>query len=364
MISEPKLSSSRQVYLDFLRILAAFAVVFQHVAASRWFDTPVKSLDWQIMNVYHSLQLWAVPVFVMISGSLHLQESNYTGFNNEIKILIRKIFRLICALAFWSILYNVVFPSGRLYFKKGTWSIIDLIKIPAIIIFGPAWGHLWYLYMLFGLYLLTPIIRCFISSSTKKHIEYLLLLFCIYNFFLLYNSLLSYIPVSRKPAIFLPIQELSGYAGYFIAGLYFSKHQLSKKIKAVLYILAVFSVLFTISGTSLISINNNKPIPIISSYTYPNVIFYSFGIFVFFKEIFANRQFNAAFKRMLESISKKSFGVYLVHAFILQTFINSGFNVFSMNIIISIPFITLLVIIISYIFTFCMKKIPLLKFVV
>lgn len=60
----------RIAYFDVLRILATFAVIVLHLSAQHWADTDVHTRAWQAFNLYDSAVRWAVPVFVMISGSL------------------------------------------------------------------------------------------------------------------------------------------------------------------------------------------------------------------------------------------------------------------------------------------------------
>lgn len=60
------------VNYDYLRVLATFAVILLHVAASKWNYADVNGLEWQTYNFYDSIVRWAVPFFVMISGSLFL----------------------------------------------------------------------------------------------------------------------------------------------------------------------------------------------------------------------------------------------------------------------------------------------------
>ena len=62
----------RKTYCDYLRLIATFAAVVLHVAASNWYSTDVNGLEWQSFNFYDSVVRWGVPIFVMISGSLFL----------------------------------------------------------------------------------------------------------------------------------------------------------------------------------------------------------------------------------------------------------------------------------------------------
>ena len=67
-------TNGRILYFDFLRIFATLAVMVLHVAAQNWYSTSVSSFEWQTFNFFNSIVRWGVPIFVMISGALFLNE--------------------------------------------------------------------------------------------------------------------------------------------------------------------------------------------------------------------------------------------------------------------------------------------------
>lgn len=75
------MDKSRTAYFDYLKIIATFAVVVIHTVAKKWYSAGVESTEWQILNLYDSLSRWAVPIFVMVSGALFLDEKNRFHIN-------------------------------------------------------------------------------------------------------------------------------------------------------------------------------------------------------------------------------------------------------------------------------------------
>lgn len=63
-----KNSSQRDYNMDLLRILASLMVVFIHVSAHNFINTPIKSIEWLSYDMYDSILRSAVPIFLMISG--------------------------------------------------------------------------------------------------------------------------------------------------------------------------------------------------------------------------------------------------------------------------------------------------------
>ena len=82
-------SSSRVFYFDFLRSISCLAVVLIH--ASAFFVNGATNISFHFSNFIDSLSRFSVPVFIMISGALMLDEN----YNYSHEKLISHIKRLI-----------------------------------------------------------------------------------------------------------------------------------------------------------------------------------------------------------------------------------------------------------------------------
>jgi surface polysaccharide O-acyltransferase-like enzyme len=338
-----------------------------HVVASNWHNLPVRSYNWQVLNIYDSLTKWAVPIFIMVSGACNLrvfnkQELEQVTVKQEIKTISKKTLHLFCVIIFWSILYRLIFFLGRYFIKREIFDFYDILNIFSGIIFSPAWYHLWFLYMLIGIYLLIPIIRIFVTISKRGYIEYILVLFFLFGTFLpLCDSFLGLSPFFKNREIYFQIPELSGYIGYFIAGYYFANYELNKKIKVAICILAVLSMFSMIFGTAILSLYDGEYNRIFDENILATTMFVSYFIFSFFKEKLFNKQMPMKYKQIIINISKNTFGIYLIHPLVLEIFNVLGLNSLIMNSAISIPIISILIIFVSYICTIILGKIPILK---
>lgn len=97
-----KAQTERTVYLDYLRVLATFAVMIIHISSVNWYSTDVNGYDWQVLNFYDSIVRWGVPIFVMISGSIFLNREIYMK-----RIYSKNILRLVVAFVVWSTFHNI-----------------------------------------------------------------------------------------------------------------------------------------------------------------------------------------------------------------------------------------------------------------
>ncbi|MBR2661951.1 MAG: acyltransferase family protein [Clostridia bacterium] len=150
---------SRIIYFDVLRIMAIFFVVVLHVSAENWYDTDINSFEWRMMNLFDGISRWGVPIFVMISGALFLDR------NITMKQLYGKyILRLALSFVVWSFGYAVVW-----YAMGKDRSIASFVSS-----FIKGHYHLWFIYMIIGLYIITPMLNRIVSD--EKLLRYFLIL--------------------------------------------------------------------------------------------------------------------------------------------------------------------------------------------
>jgi surface polysaccharide O-acyltransferase-like enzyme len=365
-------NSKRLFYADLLRIFSVFGVIVIHVGASGWFTKAAYTWDWQIMNMWHDIFRWPVPLFIMISGMFNIEKFDTTQpLKVEIKKIMKKIFHIYCALVFWTLFYKIFVPVISSYNIKEFFmnpllflNIREIIYYPYNAIGGDSWFHLWFLYMIIGLYILTPFAKLFVENCKKNYPEYfLIIVFLIGMGIPFYNFVNTLKDIPLLPhRIYISIPELSGYIGYYIAGYYFSKYKLSTKVEYTIYVLGILSTLFSIFGTSFISIKRNELNQTLLSPTAPHMMFETIAMFLFIKNRFENANFSVICSNIITSISKCSFGIYLIHAFMI-TFVNVYFGIYwnTFNPIISVPIICILVFLLSYIVSLIISKIPILK---
>lgn len=332
----------RIIFLDILRILATIAVIFIHVAAQNWSDTDPTSYEWNVFNVYDSITRWAVPVFVMISGALFLDNSKKIDIKRLYK---NNILRIITALVFWSCLYAII----EFILKKE--NFVELIKN---IINGHY--HLWFLYMIVGLYIIVPILRKI--TENQRVTEYFLALSLIFTFII--PSLLE-IPIFSdlvKIRDNIGFYLTLGYSSYFVLGYWLSQKKFQLKTKKIIYFFSVLGFIITILGSTIISKYKMQPFGLYNEFL-PNVLLESIGVFIFIKNFALKNKFK--YENKIYKLSKYSFGIYLVHVLIIGILKKAGINTLMINPIISVPVIAIIVFIISLIISMVMNNIPILK---
>jgi len=168
---------------------------------------------------------------------------------------------------------------------------------------------------------------------------------------------MSNLPILGGKKIYFPVSELTGYVGYYIAGYYFAHYKTNGKIKIGIYILSIFSILFTIVGTSLEAYQRQAAIGTLYGYLLPNTMFVAYGVFLLFQQFFEKIKFSEKTERIILKISKNTFGIYLVHVLVINLLYKIGINTLTINPILSIPSLSVLAMIISLIITKIISKV-------
>ncbi len=337
----------RIVYIDVLRIFSIFCMMLLHVASSKWHTTPVESFEWQTFNAYDSLVRFCVPVFVMISGSFFLDNSREITLK---KLTSKNVLRIAAAFFFWSFIYSIVKYAttvNKEAFTFGTWFKSFIC----------GHYHLWFMFAICGLYLLTPLLRKI--TEDKKLTEYFLILSFIFcNIVSLLKIIKPISPSVQNISSNFNMQFVSGYAGYFVLGYYLKSTDFSAKKRAIIYILGAVGIVSTAVVTSVWSVSKGSSVGSLYGYFSPNVYFAAFSVFVFFKYTVSKINWSKKSLKIISTLSSLSFGMYLVHDLFNILFKQIDFTTLDYNAVLSVPGNTLLVFFGSMIITLLISKIP------
>jgi surface polysaccharide O-acyltransferase-like enzyme len=227
----------RIFYLDFIRVLAIFLVIFIHVSA---IDTVknIGSTQWQITKLLNFFAHMSVPLFFMISGTLLLNSPKTASLSYTWK---KRIPHVVIPFIAWSFLSTYLVG---LYSHSFDWPYI--LKMYAVFLYQPVSPTLWFMYPLIGLYILSPILRTFVENANNKMLLYLVSIWLITNS--LMPSLSFLLPKDIAHALdFYPAATfflMGGFVGYFILGYLISKLDVTK-INAWLLIIVMLLACYT-----------------------------------------------------------------------------------------------------------------------
>lgn len=300
----------RLIYPDVLRIVSIFCVVLIHIASKLWKTVSIYSVTWVSLVAIDSICRFAVPVFVMVSGMFMLSPEKDRGLKD---LYSKKILRLLTSFVFWSAFY-VIFNtlSGIILSRKTDLSVYKLV---GDFIIGKY--HLWFIYMIIGLYIVTPLLRKIVSS--KRDMEYFLIIWFV---FCIFRNCVPLIPQygEQFDKLFsaFKISMALEYSGYYVLGYYLHNYDIPKKIQTAIHIFAVLGVLGMIGLTTYASHKNSNHEEFYFEYLLPMTMFLSVSVFLRVKKICADKNPSQKSRSIIGTLSKISFGVYLSHLFIMD----------------------------------------------
>lgn len=343
------LKSKRNPLLDIARIVAALAVVMIHCSATFVSDYKPHTSEFFFGNIFDSVARIGVPLFLMITGALFLDESRDVTLKS---ILCKNVKNLAIITAIWAVIYAAVY-NGILPLLTGKGFSVKSFLSSIV----NDHYHMWYLYAVLGLYMAIPFLRKFVCKENKN----LVLFFIIISFavqFLI--PTIDMVCAMHWDVAFVGrwidnfhLNFFSGYITYLLVGWYIVHVGVeSKHLTHAIYCLSLISLLAIVfyahfTGNYTIAYAN---------FGVP-VFVYSAGVFLAINNI--KIDFKEKTMRILATLSKLTFGVYIVHIIVL-----TGFNTllpYRDHSALYIMFSSVTVASVSLVGSYIVSKIPVLK---
>ena len=328
--------NSREVWIDWLRVAACFMVFVVHSTEPFYLGGDgsliLTETDAFWASFFDSFVRSCVPLFIIASSYLQFPTHYPT-----MEFFRRRAVRILVPFLLWTVVYAFRWGEPVENFRN------------LLLNFNYAAGHLWFVYMLLGVYLLMPLLSPWAEKVEKKELQ-------IYLGICLFTTM---IPLIRDWAaggattvIYgpsgLPRQALfplwgeaswnaygtfyyfSGFIGYLLLGLYFRKFVGELSWKKTLGIaipcyIAGFAISFggflhrvyeTAEGTFPVGGLVEKAVWWETTWCNDTigVVLMAIAWILVFKKIKAEGRF---YKNVLLPVSKASYGIYLMHLLIL-----------------------------------------------
>ncbi len=323
----------RQIaWLQWLRCFGTVAVVLMHTCAGSWYDAPMDSQSFRVLNFFEGLVRWPVPLFVMISGALFLQKDRSWG-----RIFGKYILRVAIAFLFWSGLYVLHGERTLRHFLLGHY-------------------HLWYLWLCCGLYLLSPFLGK-IARDEKLRRAFLVITLISGNVLPRLAELVVLLDIPNGAVISALLGKgklyfCMGYVFQFVLGYDLSRRELSAPARGVLYLLGIGGMAVTIWGTTYLSRLTGERVQLLYEPQSFHVTVTAAALFVFVKTHCKK------LPRPVASLAKCSFGIYLSHALVLELLSERGITALAADPRLAVPVITIGVLAVCWLLTALLRKIP------
>lgn len=337
--------SIRNYSLDIARILAIFAVILTHCSAKFVVDFDKTSFEFACGNLFDSISRIGVPMFLMISGSLFLNENREFTIKN---ILTKYIVNIVVTTVIWAVIYSLVYNIA-LPLMAG--DAIDSGNIVKDILNGH--HHMWYLYVIIGIYMIIPFLKKFVSPENKSLVLFFIVISSLAQFFTPVITMLCGAEKGYFAKTWLDNFHLDffcGYVTYFLAGWYIVHVKIEKKwAKNTIYILGAISLLAIILTVYFTGDYNN-------GYNNLNIFVFLYSISVFLA--LNNIKFKVK-EKLVNLLSKLTFGCYITHIMVLTAF--NWIIPYNGNCILYLLSSFIVVAVVSFSTSWILSKIPLVK---
>lgn len=340
-------TGSSGTYGLLLQVFSCLAVLTLTVTSLWLYDSSLSSGQWQIVALWDALSRWGIPVLVMCAG-MELLAREKVGLLN---LCLHHILRMLVVILFWGVVYGLV---EQLLSGDFSWFTIPALVYSVLL--GQVPEHFWVLYLLLGLYLLSPVLCGFLRGASRGELHW---------FFGLWFLFVSLIPLvlrlyggdlldwytTQLYLNFVSDCPPLGYVGYFVAGYYLKKYTLGRIAELLVYLCALVGAVVTVWG-SLSGMGW-----LFLGYLTPNVCACAVGVFVLFRYLLGISDERSR-RQKVGRTAQYTFGIYLVHVLFLMLYQHFGLTGLDLTPLLMIPLLTVALWVPSLAVVWVMRKVP------
>ena len=320
------------VWLDVVRFIAMFTVVCCHC------NDPFNFYPGTAPNI-GEIKLWGaiygsvlrpcVPLFVMITGALLLPvRGDASTFYKK------RIPRVFYPFLIWSVLYNLFpwitgllglnpqiildfFPYAGEEVMRQSFSVSleYILMIPFN--FSILAVHMWYIYLLIGLYLYLPVFSAWVEKASERAKLMFLLAWGVTLLLPYYYQFVSnYLWGTCSWNSFGMLYAFAGFNGYLLLGHYLKNLEWSLK-KTLTIGIPMFAVGYAVTFLGFRHITalpeyTDEMLELFFTYCSLNVVMMTIPVFMLAKKVKVNSE---RMKKALANLTVCGFGIYMIHYF-------------------------------------------------
>lgn len=308
-----RLSKNREAHWDYMRILAAVLVILAHACSPMVAQLEgTGGADWKrlVLVCGLSLGLTCNLLYVMLSGALLLRsETTAKSLESVGAFYIRRASKVIIPLAAYYLLLLYLNEEVSFLPPEHIGTALKRIVTGA----PDAAPHLWLIYTIVSLYLVTPFFRVMTAHLSDR------MLASLAAVILILNALTNYLPLFGMT--FGAATFLGGWEGVFLLGFIMTRQNAGSDADKrgrwiVLAGVAAFAVTVTVVFTDSGQMNyvyNNTPTMVLMACAI-------FSLFLKYKEKLAfqsNSRMETAVSLLVRMCSKYSYSIILIHWYVL-----------------------------------------------
>jgi surface polysaccharide O-acyltransferase-like enzyme len=300
----------RRLGLDLLRVISIAGVLAIHTFGYMVGNDEVRgSAAWWVAVTLDLGVVWVVPVFVMISGALVLHPRAHA--QGPWAFYRKRFARILPALVFWHIFYVIAYQM----LLRG--SDLSLRQVEQMLVDGRVATAMYFLWLIAGLYLVAPILAAFVSDNVRRAVILAAAVLGWTMAVYVVTRLTNYHGYAR-PISLTALTLWWPYVGYFLAG--WALHSVSLGRRGKIIVGGVAAILIAEGVWQWGTATDHPRLEVLSPFGAfgTTVVIVSLCVFAFFASTLRNAAADSRAARWLIKASDASFGVFLVHIFLLE----------------------------------------------
>ena len=320
------------VWLDVVRFIAMFTVVCCHCTDPFNFYPGTAPNIGEIKlwgAIYGSVLRPCVPLFVMITGALLLPVRGDTSTFYK-----KRIPRVFYPFLIWSVLYNLFpwitgllglnpqiildfFPYAGEEVMQQSFSVSLKYILMIPFNFSILAVHMWYIYLLIGLYLYLPVFSAWVEKASERAKLMFLLAWGVTLLLPYYYQFVSnYLWGTCSWNSFGMLYAFAGFNGYLVLGHYLKNLEWSLK-KTLAIGIPMFAVGYAVTFLGFRHITalpeyTDEMLELFFTYCSLNVVMMTIPVFMLAKKVKVNSE---RMKKALANLTVCGFGIYMIHYF-------------------------------------------------
>lgn len=303
-----QIQNKRIIWLDLSRALAISLVILTHSTEEIYikylYGNAIPHLMTSIlMYTFFTLGRLGVPIFLFITGFLLLKR-NYIEKNNINTFYRKNLLSLLSATIFWIMIYNLF----NILVLEKSFSPKNLI-LELLFLKRNDMPHMWYMYMILGLYLAIPFVATIVNNFSKKIIIAVGGITLFFSMILpSFVQIVNLFGVSINLSPILDLNFLGGcYGIYCVTGYYISDGFLAK-YKPILITLCGIASGLIIIFVQVFSLQSGNRFNV--WYDFIFLYFCATSLILLLSKVTIS---NRLFISVLTYISRRSLALYFVH---------------------------------------------------
>jgi surface polysaccharide O-acyltransferase-like enzyme len=277
---------------------------------------------------------------------------------NLVDFYKRRFSRVLIPFLFWMVVYlgyywfNLPAKQQPLEFQAILQWATDLFLRVGVS------KHFWYIYMILFIYMFVPFFGKWLRKLSQSAVSILILLWVLLAFVFKSSPFNMYSWSGDYGSKFL---FYFLYSGYLILGYFLIKIRTNlPNIRRFTAVIIVISFTVTSVFTFYFSTRSHKLDLTMYGYLTVNTIIQTISVFLLIKDSIVK---NKIISWITKLISDYSYGIYLVHIIVISLFFDRGIYWNFAYPLLSIPLLTLAVLVCSLVIIFVLRKIPFLKYI-